>query len=118
MEKSILGRRTELGEYVVADPAICHGQLTFKGTRVLVGPVLAAFANGATIDDIVTKGWPTITREAVKEALMLAIHRLIDEYPGAPQPWHKKVAQEVAARERRVEGEQMVAWPSPTGRQR
>jgi uncharacterized protein (DUF433 family) len=101
MNKSVLGERIELGEYVVSDPAICHGKLTFKGTRVLVGPVLAAFASGETIDDVVTKGWPTITREAVKEALMLAIHKLIDEYPGAPQPWHEKVAREVAERERR-----------------
>ncbi len=26
-------KRVELGKYVVSDPAICHGKLTFKGTR-------------------------------------------------------------------------------------
>ena len=25
-----------LGRYIVADPKICHGQLTFIGTRILV----------------------------------------------------------------------------------
>jgi uncharacterized protein (DUF433 family) len=34
-------RRLEFGRYVVADPAICHGKLTFKGTRVFVADVLA-----------------------------------------------------------------------------
>jgi len=97
-------KRVELGEYVVSDPAICHGKLTFKGTRVMVEPVLAAFANGQTIDDIVTKDWPTITKEAVDEALMLAIHSLVKGYPGYPdQPWHDEVARQVEEREKRQE---------------
>jgi hypothetical protein len=33
-------KRKELGQYIVADPEICHGQLTFKGTRILVSDVL------------------------------------------------------------------------------
>ena len=97
-------KRVELGKYVVSDPSICHGKLTFNGTRVLVEPVLAAFANGETINDIVTKDWPTITKEAIDEALMLAIHSLVKDYPGYPdQPWHDKVAREVEERERRRE---------------
>ena len=32
------------GRYIVADPRICHGQLTFRGTRVLVDIVLAQVA--------------------------------------------------------------------------
>ena len=94
-------RNVEIGKYVVSDPFICHGQLTFKGTRVMVGPVLASFANGKTIDDIVTRSWPTITREAVEEALMLAIHKLIDDYPGyEDMPWHDEVARQVAKRDK------------------
>jgi uncharacterized protein (DUF433 family) len=34
-------QRVELGRYIVADPAICHGKPTFKGTRVFVADVLA-----------------------------------------------------------------------------
>jgi uncharacterized protein (DUF433 family) len=29
--------RTELGRHIVADPLICHGQPTFKGTRIMPG---------------------------------------------------------------------------------
>jgi uncharacterized protein (DUF433 family) len=31
----------QLGKYIVADPEICHGKPTFKGTRILVKTVLA-----------------------------------------------------------------------------
>jgi len=39
-------KRKELGQYVVADPEICHGQLTFKNTRILVADVLSLLAKG------------------------------------------------------------------------
>jgi hypothetical protein len=29
-----------LGRYIVADPDICHGKPTFRGTRILVADVL------------------------------------------------------------------------------
>ena len=32
--------------YVIADPKICHGKPTFRGTRVLVSDVLDQVANG------------------------------------------------------------------------
>ena len=32
--------RIELGEYIVADPLICHGKPTFKGTRMLTKAVM------------------------------------------------------------------------------
>ena len=33
-------KRRELGQYIVADSDICHGQPTFKGTRILVKSAL------------------------------------------------------------------------------
>lgn len=33
-------RRRTFGQYLVADPNICHGRLTFKGTRIFVEDVL------------------------------------------------------------------------------
>jgi len=104
-------KRVELGKYVrfahrrlrltvVSDPAICHGKLTFEGTRVLVGPVLAAFAQGCSKEEIL-ENWPTITWEAVHEAQMLAVEKLIVDYPGAPQPWEERVAKEIEERERK-----------------
>ena len=38
--------RIELGEYIVADPEICHGKPTFKGTRIMVWQVLDDVAAG------------------------------------------------------------------------
>ncbi len=35
-----------LGRYMVADPEICHGQPTFRGTRIFVADVLDQVANG------------------------------------------------------------------------
>jgi uncharacterized protein (DUF433 family) len=40
------GKRREYGEYIVSDPEICHGQLTFKGTRIMVKSVLFYVAEG------------------------------------------------------------------------
>jgi hypothetical protein len=28
-------KKVELGTYVVSDPSICHGKLTFKGLKIL-----------------------------------------------------------------------------------
>ena len=30
-------QRIELGRHIVADPTICHGKPTFKGTRIMMG---------------------------------------------------------------------------------
>jgi uncharacterized protein (DUF433 family) len=43
----------EFGAYIVADPRICHGQLTFRGTRILVEVVLQQVARGMDWDEIV-----------------------------------------------------------------
>ena len=45
--------RVELGEFIVADPAICHGKPTFKGTRIMVFQVLEQVAYGTPWERIV-----------------------------------------------------------------
>jgi len=45
-------KRKEFGQYIVSDPEICHGQLTFKGTRIMVNSVLEMLAEGYTWDRI------------------------------------------------------------------
>ena len=40
--------RKALGRYVVVDSSICHGQPTFRGTRILVKDVLEQVAGGLT----------------------------------------------------------------------
>jgi len=42
----------EIGQYLIADPGICFGRVTFKGTRLPVKTVLEFMALGRTIDDI------------------------------------------------------------------
>ena len=44
-----------IGRFVVADLEICHGQPTFRGTRILVADVLEQVAAGVA--------WETIIKE-------------------------------------------------------
>ena len=80
------GHVIELGKYVISDPKICHGYLTFKGTRVMVGPVLAALAEGRNKKSIL-RSWPRLTWEAVQETQLLAVHRLIFDFPEGKRLW-------------------------------
>jgi uncharacterized protein (DUF433 family) len=66
-------KRIELGRYTVADPEICHGQPTIKGTRIMVWQVLDDVAEGRSWEFICNKRWGgRIERTAVEEALKLA----------------------------------------------
>ena len=65
-------QRIELGRYIVADPAICHGKPTFKGTRVFVADVLADVERGLSWDFIVQRwGGGKISKAAITEAVRL-----------------------------------------------
>ncbi|HEX5735876.1 MAG TPA: DUF433 domain-containing protein [Blastocatellia bacterium] len=70
----------QLGKYIVADPEICHGKLTFKGTRIFVKDILEMVAEGISQDRIVEKWRGSITKEAISEAVMLASEHLITEF--------------------------------------
>ncbi|MFQ6042119.1 MAG: DUF433 domain-containing protein [Candidatus Poribacteria bacterium] len=72
-------KRIEIGKYLVVDSKICHGQLTFKGTRIMVSPVLRALQRGEPWEEI-KQGWPTVPDEAIRESLGLAIEKLVDFY--------------------------------------
>ena len=72
-------RRVEFGQYLVADPAICHGKLTFKGTRVFVADVLADVERGLSWDFILSRwGGGKIPKAAVTEAVRLARSAFLD----------------------------------------
>ena len=60
---------TTLGRYVVADPAICHGQPTFRGTRILVADVLEQVAMGMAWEAIVAEWRGALTEEAIAETV-------------------------------------------------
>ena len=71
-------KRLELGEYIVADPKICHGKPTFKGTRIMVWQVLDALARGESWEQIVQAWGGRVSREAIAETVRLARSALLD----------------------------------------
>ncbi len=72
-------RRKELGQYIVADLEICHGQLTFKGTRIMVKSVLYYAAQGKDWDWISQAYFGKVSREAIAEAVSLASQALLEK---------------------------------------
>jgi uncharacterized protein (DUF433 family) len=72
-----------IGKYVVADPRICHGKLTFRGTRILVSDVLDLVARGTDWQTIIRQCHDSITTKAIAEAVRLAGRAFVehaDEY--------------------------------------
>lgn len=65
-------KRNNLGRYIVADPNICHGKPTFRGTRIMVWQVLDQLANGMSWDTIVEEWRGSVTKEAIAEAIRLS----------------------------------------------
>ena len=64
--------RVELGRHIVAEPQICGGQPTFKGTRILVWVVLEQLEAGMTRDEIVAE-WPgKVSKPAIAEAIAIS----------------------------------------------
>jgi uncharacterized protein (DUF433 family) len=54
-----------IGRFIVADPAICHGQPTFRGTRILVGDVLEQVAAGIAWETIVEEWRGSVSSDAI-----------------------------------------------------
>ena len=65
-------RKKTLGQHIIIDPEICHGQPTFLGTRVRVSQVLKQVAAGMDWDKIVQQWRGTVPRDAIAEAVQLA----------------------------------------------
>ena len=58
-------------DYVIVDPAVCHGQACIKGTRIIVSVVLDNLATGLTPEDIM-HSYPSLSREAIHAAIAYA----------------------------------------------
>ncbi|RCV65337.1 hypothetical protein C5S53_04210 [Methanophagales archaeon] len=71
METKVLGR------YIIAAPDICHGQPTFRGTRILVSAVLEQVANGMAWEAIIEEWRGSLKKEAITEAVLLAREVLV-----------------------------------------
>ena len=64
-------RVKEIGHYIVADPDICHGKPTFRGTRIMVWNVLDMVAAGQDWDHISAEWRGKVPHEAIAEAVRL-----------------------------------------------
>jgi uncharacterized protein (DUF433 family) len=62
-----------VGRHIVRDPSICHGKPTFRSTRILVADVLEQIADGMAWETVIQEWHGSIDREAVAEALRLAM---------------------------------------------
>lgn len=65
-------RKKVMGRFIVTDPKICHGQPTFRGTRILVADVLEQVASGMAWESIVEEWRGSIKEEAIAEAVRAA----------------------------------------------
>jgi clan AA aspartic protease len=70
--------RKVLGRYIVMDSEICHGQLTFRGTRIMVKQILEQVARGTPWDVIVEHWGGKIKKAAIGEAVRLANEALFE----------------------------------------
>ena len=66
-----------LGRYIVADPKVCHGEPTFRGTRILVADVLEQVASGMAREAIIEEWNRNISEDAIGEAVQLAAQALL-----------------------------------------
>jgi uncharacterized protein (DUF433 family) len=70
---------TLVGKHLVVDPHVCHGELTFRGTRVPVETILSYLAKGFSLAYL-RKSWPEVSAAAIQEAINLASDHLIQHY--------------------------------------
>lgn len=70
-----------IGRYIVADPAICHGEPIFRGTRILVADVLEQVASGMAWEAIIEEWRGALTKEAIAEAVRIAREMLVTHAP-------------------------------------
>jgi uncharacterized protein (DUF433 family) len=78
-----------IGRYVITDPDICHGQPTFRGTRIMVFQVLEMVAKEMAWEAIIEQCHSSITKEAIAEAVFLASRAFAEhahEYTLEPTP--------------------------------
>src|SRR2546430_647864 len=89
-----IAERVELGRHIVADPLICHGQPTFKGTRIMVWQVLDDVAEGHSWDFICNVRWEgRIALAAVAEAVKLAQRAWLERHERPTRRMARKAAE-------------------------
>jgi uncharacterized protein (DUF433 family) len=75
-----------LQERIVRDPAVCGGQPTLRGTRVLVRTVLGFLAHGEPTERILSE-FPSLTEDDVRAVIAFAARSASEDLPSpAPLP--------------------------------
>jgi uncharacterized protein (DUF433 family) len=69
-----------VGRLVMTNPEIRHGELVFRGTRILVADVLEQVASGMSWETMVGEWRGQVTPEATSEAVRLA-HEALTKWP-------------------------------------
>ena len=60
-----------MNERISIKSSVCHGQACIAGTRIPVHQIVRMFANGDSIDRLLTS-YPTVTREDIAACLFYA----------------------------------------------
>lgn len=58
-------------DFVITDPAVCHGKLVIKGTRIPVSVVLDNLAAGLSIEEIIDS-YPSLNRVSIQAVINYA----------------------------------------------
>lgn len=61
-------KKVIINDFLVADPKICHGKPTFKGTRIMVWQILEMLGSNMTPKEII-KDFPSLNKKHIKAAL-------------------------------------------------
>ena len=63
--------------YLSADPAICHGKLCIKGTRIMAWQILELLEAGVSVEAITSDDYfPQLTPDHIRAVLHLAAEQL------------------------------------------
>jgi uncharacterized protein (DUF433 family) len=60
---------TTSAQHIASDPAICHGEPTFRGTCIIVADVLEQVESGMAYEAIIEEWRYEIDRDAIAEAV-------------------------------------------------
>lgn len=74
-------KQKAIGRFIAIDPRICHGEPTFRGTRIMVADVLEQVASDMAWEAIVEEWRGKVSREAIAEAVRLAREVLMTHTP-------------------------------------
>ena len=70
-------KKKTLGRFIEINPAVCHGQPVFRGTRILVSDVLEQVASGMAWEAITEEWRGSVASEAIAEAIRLSREAMV-----------------------------------------